>query len=339
MSNEWPSEAGVARTARPARAHRRSAAFTLTELLVVLGIIALLISIVLPAIVAARRHAYLLRCQVNLREIATGCLLHAHDHRGYMPLAGLLTIGDAPFAPGTMSSGLNDREQKRYTYASATGTSILYVVTPLPAAIAPYVGTRGLRYDNWNTLDQQLNNTLGVWKMFMCPMTDSSDRHQMYAGTSDTTLLGQGSMMVVRVGSSITHLWSTNSDFAINEAVFGFDYRSKYFARRLAGNLARVSRPSETMLFCDAKPAAKVDPALLPIFPYPWITMSPALDATEPPITLADVLAGNGKIAPYRAVLDPPRHRGRVNVVFADGHVEAVPIAPGSLQRVCLSAR
>jgi prepilin-type processing-associated H-X9-DG protein len=307
--------------------------------LVVIGIIAILVSILLPSIVAARRQANLVRCQTNLREIVTGCLLHAHDHRGYMPLAGLLTVADAPWSAQTMTNGLNDRERKRYTYASATNTSITHVITPLPGAIAPYMSTRNLRYDNWDKLDQQLNDTRGVWKMFMCPQTDSLERQRERPLSSDTTPKGQGTMMVVQVGTYMTHFWSTNSDFAINEAVFGFDYRSKYVARRLAGNITRITRPSEVMLFADARLAERTDPGFPFTFNYPWIMMTPALDATPPPITLADVLEGNGKITTLRARLDPRRHQGRMNVVFADGHVEAIAIGPGTLSRVCLAAR
>ena len=145
-------------------------------------------------------------------------------------------------------------------------------------------------------------------------------------------------MMVVALNTSVTHMWSTNSDFAINEGVFGFDYRQSYAARRLAGNFGRLKRPSEIMLFCDAVPAGTVDALFVSMFPYPWITMTPAPTGPSA-VTLADVLANNANVVPNRAQFDKPRHKGRVNIAFADGHVETVAITPGDLERVHLTTR
>ncbi len=60
-------------------------AFTLVELLVVIGIIALLISILMPALSAAKERASRVRCGSNLRQIGQGLLLYANDNKGVYP--------------------------------------------------------------------------------------------------------------------------------------------------------------------------------------------------------------------------------------------------------------
>jgi len=65
--------------------------FTLVELLVVIGIIALLISALLPALSAARRSASNVSCQARLREIGHGILLYAQSNEQYLP------PGQSPF--------------------------------------------------------------------------------------------------------------------------------------------------------------------------------------------------------------------------------------------------
>jgi prepilin-type N-terminal cleavage/methylation domain-containing protein len=68
--------------------------FTLVELLVVIGIMAVLISILLPALHSARDHAVRMKCMNNVRQLMTATIMYVNEYQQRMPEPNWL--GHAP---------------------------------------------------------------------------------------------------------------------------------------------------------------------------------------------------------------------------------------------------
>lgn len=112
-------------TTLPTCIRRRPAAgyapgFTLVELLIVIGIIAALIGLLLPALSAARRQANLTVCQTNLRQIGTAIHAYANDHAGRIPYG--------PKAPPMVTAS-------NFYPATGTPTSLLSLMNSSPVGM------------------------------------------------------------------------------------------------------------------------------------------------------------------------------------------------------------
>ena len=72
--------------------HRR--AFTLVELLTVIGILSVLLALLLPSLAAVREVAKTTQCLANLRQLATAAVAYCAANEGYYPIAQYAQYGN-----------------------------------------------------------------------------------------------------------------------------------------------------------------------------------------------------------------------------------------------------
>lgn len=264
---------------RPARG-----AFTLVELLVVIGIIALLIAILLPALSRARAASNEVVCLSQLRQIGTAMVMHSQEHRGYMQIAGQIVSPG-----GGTSDGMEDSSRVRYSYYKDGN---VFRPLNLAGALAPYIG-QDVRTDTKDNMLADINVGMAR-KLFRCP-------------SDETPLLGFTAKATGWTGPTMYN------SYGFNEAVLGWRDASSGGTDfdELRGNVSSMTNSAATFLMCDAIPRNH--------FVGGWLTIF----AHNKGATLEDAYFNYNNRAGDASMFDDHRHRGRINVMFVDGHGEA----------------
>lgn len=292
----------------PPAVRQREHGFTLVEMLVVIGMIALLITILLPALQKAREAANSIKCAANLRTIGEMMMMHANEHRQCMPLAGAQRGGSDSKATPDDPANLADPAQQKYDYFTNGGLRPL----PLPAALAPYFSV-SCRTNGPANCEADIS-TGPLFAAFTCPSDPIPDNNSV------ADLKNWGKLIVDGNDSTLGSYVTGYTSYFPNVEALGYcpcngnnNNANIQGHSRAAGFIpAMGSSPTQLVLMADGLMASG------------GVGSTFQFSAQLSPSTLADVFNGNSASA--KADFDLVRHHGKMNALFLDGHVETLTI-------------
>jgi prepilin-type N-terminal cleavage/methylation domain-containing protein/prepilin-type processing-associated H-X9-DG protein len=116
--------------------------FTLVELLVVIGVIAILVGMLLPAMSGAKQHASAARCEANLHQIGIGLTAYNSDYQGYIvPSYNMPYLPSPSFPTPSGTNGYSDTQQQPLDGWASILDRYGYVTVSQPDANNTYSNT------------------------------------------------------------------------------------------------------------------------------------------------------------------------------------------------------
>ena len=279
-------------------------AFTLVELLVVIGIIAVLIAILLPALSAARRAATTMACLSNVRQLANATMMFSNEHRGYIqPCSDNGWVGN------------NDPLKRNFAYRDNGGADF---IQDWASALLKYMGDR-------SSTDFQ-KAPPGKSKVFVCPsepwMEATPAGFRLYNNVTNSVSnyqavsYGYNADIACLLDASGTGRFEPGGNYV--NVYGGPKDRVKNAGQPLGAHLTKVAKASETLLYADCgtrpqtlTPNAALDNNEALYYTTNFLTTGGTLYEISLKVNLKDRI-------PYN------RHKSRINVAFCDGHAETV---------------